>query len=136
MRENKQSVSIGIGLSTFMMIFTVLCMMVFATLAYLQAQRNENEAEKIVEASQAYYAADYKASQLYQEIKEHLDDETYLQHLGIQVEESRIFYQVKISDTQTLQVTLEKTDDGLQIEQWQEVVNTDQQDYAYQGFVH
>lgn len=133
---HKQRVSVGIGLSTFMMLFTVLCMMVFAALAYLQARRNEIEADKIIEASQAYYAADYKASQMYEEIQSHMGDEMYLQQCGVQVKDDLYTYSVEISETKELLVTLRKSVDKLLVEQWQEVVNTEQESYDYQGFVH
>ncbi len=133
---HKRRVTTGVGLSTFMMLFTVLCMMVFATLAYLQARRNEMEADKVIAASEEYYAADYKASQIYEEIQMHMSDEAYLQQCGVQIEEDLYKYSVEISETKELVVTLRKSVDKLLIEQWQEVVNTNQENYDYQGFVH
>ncbi len=133
---NKQNrVSIGIGLSTLLMIFTVLILTIFATLSYLQAKRNLSETDKIISSSVEYYDADYKASEIFTELKDHLDDSNYLQENNISFSQNEYHYSVKINDEKSLDVVLTRTNDELVITTWQEVVQVDG-DYEYKGFVH
>lgn len=133
---NKQNrVSIGIGLSTLLMIFTVLILTIFATLSYLQAKRNLSETDKIIASSVEYYDADYKASEIFNELKDHLDDSDYLQENNISFSNNEYHYSVKINDEKSLDVVLTRTNDELVITTWQEVVQVDG-DYEYKGFVH
>ncbi len=133
---NKQNrVSIGIGLSTLLMIFTVLILTIFATLSYLQAKRNLSETDKIISSSVEYYDADYKASEIFTELKDHLDDLDYMQENNISFSNNEYYYSVKINDEKSLDVVLTRTNDELVITTWQEVVQVDG-DYEYKGFVH
>lgn len=133
---NKQNrISIGIGLSTLLMIFTVLILTIFATLSYLQAKRNLNETDKIIESSVEYYDADYKASEIYNYLKENTNDESYMQEKDISFINNEYHYSVKINDKKYLDVVLTRHEDELVITKWQEVVLVDG-DYEYKGFVH
>lgn len=133
---NKQNrISIGIGLSTLLMIFTVLILTIFATLSYLQAKRNLNETDKIIESSVEYYDADYKASEIYNYLKENENDESYMQEKDISFSNNEYHYSVKINDKKYLDVVLTRHEDELVITKWQEVVLVDG-DYEYKGFVH
>ena len=133
---NKQNrISIGIGLSTLLMIFTVLILTIFATLSYLQAKRNLNETDKIIESSVEYYDADYKASEIYNYLKENTNDESYMQEKDISFSNNEYHYSVKINDKKYLDVVLTRHEDKLVITKWQEVVLVDG-DYEYKGFVH
>lgn len=133
---NKQNrISIGIGLSTLLMIFTVLILTIFATLSYLQAKRNLNETDKIIESSVEYYDADYKASEIYNYLKENANDESYMQEKDISFSNNEYHYSVKINDKKYLDVVLTRHKDELVITKWQEVVLVDG-DYEYKGFVH
>ena len=133
---NKQNrISIGIGLSTLLMIFTVLILTIFATLSYLQAKRNLNETDKIIESSVEYYDADYKASEIYNYLKGNVNDESYMQEKDISFSNNEYHYSVKINDKKYLDVVLTRHEDELVITKWQEVVLVDG-DYEYKGFVH
>lgn len=133
---NKQNrISIGIGLSTLLMIFTVLILTIFATLSYLQAKRNLNETDKIIESSVEYYDADYKVSEIYNYLKENVNDESYMQEKDISFSNNEYHYSVKINDKKYLDVILTRHEDELVITKWQEVVLVDG-DYEYKGFVH
>ncbi len=135
MRERKEGISVGIGMSTFMMIFTVLCLTIFATLTYLQAKHNAQEVDRIVEASQAYYEADYTASSIYKALKTNYDDSTFLTENNITKEGNQYSYCVQISQTRELQVTIQENEGKLKVEKWQEIAKSND-DYAYQGFVN
>lgn len=132
---NKSKMSMGIGLSTLMMVFTVLCLTIFATLSFLQAKRNLKETDLMVNSSVEYYGADYKASVIYKDLLDNLDNLDYLNENNIEVEGNTYSYSIKINDTSSLDVKLEYNDNSFTILKWQEVVNNNG-DYDYQGFVH
>ena len=132
---NKSKMSMGIGLSTLMMVFTVLCLTIFATLSFLQAKRNLKETDLMVNSSVEYYDAEYKASVIYEDLLDNLDNLDYLNENNIEVESNTYSYSIKINDTSSLDVKLEYNDNSLTILKWQEVVNNNG-DYDYQGFVH
>lgn len=132
---NKSKMSMGIGLSTLMMVFTVLCLTIFATLSFLQAKRNLKETDLMVNSSVEYYGADYKASVIYEDLLDNLDNLDYLNENNIEVEGNTYSYSIKINDTSSLDVKLEYNDNSFTILKWQEVVNNNG-DYDYQGFVH
>ncbi len=132
---NKRKVSVGIGLSTLMMVFTVLCLTIFATLSFFQAKRNLKETDLIVNSSVEYYAADYKASVIYKDLLDNLDNLDYLNKNNVKVEDNVYSYSIKINDTSSLDVKLEYNDGSFTILKWQEVAYNDG-DYNYQGFVH
>ncbi len=135
MRERKEGISVGIGMSTFMMIFIVLCLTIFATLTYLQAKHNLEETNQIIEASQAYYDADYTATTIYKSLKTNYSNTEFLVENNITKQENEYSYVVRISDTRELQVTIQENEGKLKIEKWQEIAKSSD-DYAYQGFVN
>ena len=116
MRNHKENtVSIGIGMSTFMMIFVVLCLTIFATLTYLQARHNLQETDKIIDANVAYYNADYKATEIYEQLISHLEDDSFLEKNGITKQDHTYHYSVSITETRTLEVTVCKNQDKLKV---------------------
>lgn len=135
MREKKEGISVGIGMSTFMMIFTVLCLTIFATLTYLQAKHNLEETDQIIEAFQAYYDADHTATSIYKSLKTNYSNTEFLVENNITKQENEYSYVVQISDTRELQVTILENEGKLKIEKWQEIAKSSD-DYAYQGFVN
>lgn len=136
MRNHKENtVSIGIGMSTFMMIFVVLCLTIFATLTYLQARHNLQETDQIIDANVAYYNADYKATEIYEQLLSHLEDDSFFKENGITKQDYSYHYSVSITDTRTLEVTVCKNQDKLKVIQWQETAAM-QGNYEKQGFVN
>lgn len=134
----KNSINSGLGISTLLMIFTVLCLTIFATLSYLQANYNYNQTMKIVESTQNYYDADYKAVCLYRELQDKIDTnmitESWLQENEIEENGNSYTYSVQISDTLKLSIELEVNDSKLTIITWKEVSIIDG-NYDYQPFV-
>ena len=135
MRERKEGISGGVGMSTFMMIFIVLCLTIFATLTYLQAKHNLEETNQIIEASQVYYDADYTATSIYKSLKTNYLNTEFLVENNITKQGNEYSYVVQMSDTRELQVTIVENEGKLKIEKWQEIAKSSD-DYAYQGFVN
>jgi len=57
--------SVGVGISSVLMIFIALCLTVFSVLSYLSARADYKLAEKAASATTAYYEADSKAEHIY-----------------------------------------------------------------------
>lgn len=130
--EKKNSISMGIGLSTLMMIFTVLCLTIFGTLSFMQGKRNLSASERIASNSKEYLDADYSASLIYKDIKEHKDDLDYLDSIGVSFENDLYKYNVTINSNKRLDVEL---DSDLNIVKWCEVSESNGS-YDYEGFVN
>ena len=67
----RRGVKIGgtnIGGSSILMIFVLLCLTTFATLAMVSATASLRMAERMVHASDAYFAADNRAEEIFAEI--------------------------------------------------------------------
>lgn len=128
----------GFGISTLVMIFMVLCLSIFATLTYLQANYNYNQSSKIVNSKKEYYDADYKASLIYIDLKEKLASneisDEYLKEKNIQYVNQTYCYNVDISDSKVLEVILKQDGDDLTIVTWKEST-TVSGNYDYQTFV-
>lgn len=93
---------------------------------------------KIVESTQNYYDADYKAVCLYRELQDKIDADTltdkWLDENNIEQSDNTYTYDVQISDTLKLSIELEVNDSKLTIITWKEVSIIDG-NYDYQPFV-
>ena len=132
---NKRRTSIGIGLCSLMMIFTCLCLTIFASLSYLQAKRNLNESSKIVDSLVSYYDADYRASMLCLELKDNYDNEDFLNENNIEYNNGVYSFGISFSNNKCLYVGLSLDDGQINIVRWQEVSKASG-DYDYSGFVN
>lgn len=132
---NKRRNSIGVGLCSLLMIFTCLCLTIFATLSYLQAKRNLNDSNKIVDSITDYYEADNKASQLVLDLKNNYNDESFLNENNIEYNNGVYCFSVAISNNKYLDVELSFDQDRLIVYKWQEVSKASGE-YDYSGFVN
>lgn len=135
---NKNNINNGFGISLFVMIFMILCLSIFATLTYVQSNYNYNESKKIVDSRVAYYDADYKAMEIYNELKDRLDnnnlDDAYLKLKNIEYLGGVYCYNIVINENKSLNVELEYKDGDLNILTYKEVVKTNG-DYKRVTFV-
>lgn len=135
---NKNNINNGFGISLFVMIFMILCLSIFATLTYVQSNYNYNESKKIVDSRVAYYDADYKAMEIYNELKDRLDnnnlDDVYLKLKNIEYLGGVYCYNIVINENKSLNVELEYKDGDLNILTYKEVVKTNG-DYKRVTFV-
>jgi hypothetical protein len=70
--EDKGWGRVQIGISSLVLIFTVLCLVVFSTLSIASAKSDQNLALKNQQYVMDYYAGDAKAEELLKEINEKL----------------------------------------------------------------
>lgn len=105
----------AVGGSFLLVIFTVLCLLVFAMLALSTAQADRHLGDLSAQASAAYYTADCRAEAILAQLRSG--------NIPPQVtEENGLYrYECPISDTQSLFVTIQKTNAGYQVLQWQAV---------------
>lgn len=72
MKRKKISASLGVGSSSLLMIFIVLCLVVFAVLSLVSASADNRLSQKLAERTAAYYDACNTAEDILMEIDEQL----------------------------------------------------------------
>lgn len=70
--KKKTQMGLGVGASSILLIFVLLCLTTFATLSLVSAQADARLSEKSAETVRAYYEADARAEELLAEIDETL----------------------------------------------------------------
>ncbi len=102
-----------IGSSSLLVIFAVLCLTIFSLLSLSTAQADERLNNASIEAVTDYYEADLKAEQIFGRLRGNsLPD-------GVTVEDNIYSYQCRISDTQVLEVQIEKNGEDWTVLRWQ-----------------
>jgi len=129
-RKNRAEMGAQIGSASIVMIFAVLCLTIFAALAFETAGYEQRLAEKSASAVEAYYIADGIAEERYLQIYQLLQSDktavqlhAELEQLGVVVKleepQMTLRYAVPIDDMQELQVELLWQENHLlQIERW------------------
>lgn len=105
----KDDYGVNIGLSSLLLVFTVLCLVSFATLSIASASADKRLNDKVTENTAAYYSACNKAEDklasigetLYGYYRSGMSDKEYFDKTG-----KKISFTVQVSDTQTLNVEL------------------------------
>ena len=103
----------AVGGSSLLVIFAVLCMMVFAVLSLSTVLAEQRLSETAAESVAAYYRADLQAEEIFARLR------SGEQVPGVQILEDRYEYSCIISETQRLHVTLRRTDNGWSVLRWQ-----------------
>lgn len=116
MTEKKRQFSMPvIGGTSLLIVFAVLCLMVFALLTLSTVQADGRLSDASLKAAADYYAADTEAETIYAQLRQGTIPE------GVTVEGELYTYQCVISETQTLSVQLQKSTEGWKVLQWQAV---------------
>lgn len=105
----------AIGGSSLLVIFAVLCLTVFALLSLSTVQAEKRMADAAARAVEDYYAADLEAQKTFARLRA---GETVS---GVQEDGGTYRYSCPISENQTLEVELEKTEDSWEVLRWQVV---------------
>ena len=103
----------AVGGSSLLVIFAVLCMTVFAVLSLSTILAEQRLSETAAESVAAYYRADLQAEEIFARLR------SGEQVPGVQILEDRYEYSCIISETQSLHVTLRRTDNGWSVLRWQ-----------------
>ncbi len=99
--------SIGVGLSSIILIGVVLCFTVFAALALVSANNDAVLNDRSVAAVKAYYAADAAAQSMISDINELAASGSDKLPDGVTREGERLCFSVPIDNTRMLSVELE-----------------------------
>ena len=119
MDKRKTAFPTGVGVSSLLVIFAVLCMTVFALLSLSTVLADGRLNQASVQAVSAYYEADCQAEEIFARLRQG--------ELPPEVTETNgmYTYSCPISETQTLQVKLQKGVEGWQVLRWQAVVTAE-----------
>ena len=119
--KDKHQLPIGIGISSILLIFVILCLLTFAVLSLVSANADYKLVKKNSAHTHEVYEAENSANELMDKIDSILKS-TY-------PSKDQIAYEVKVNEHQTLQVVLllnseiKKGDSFYQIETWK-LINT------------
>ena len=120
---------VNIGGSSILIIFVLLCLTTFATLAMVSATASFRLAQRVITASDAYYAADSRAEEILAQISYIVNHTPYdeialrLLEAGALLDDGIIRYAVPIDDVLSIEVQLELTGGRLRIISW--IMRTD-----------
>jgi len=110
-----------IGVSSLLVIFSVLCLTVLALLCVSTVQADQSLSQRSARAVEAYYHADCKAEQILAQLR------AGQQPPEVQEENGVFRYACPISDTQTLYVELTLDGSNYNILRWQTMSTADWQ---------
>ena len=117
--RGKPSAGINVGGSSILVVFVLLCLTTFATLAMVSASANYRLAQRVVASIDAFYEADGRAEEILAEISavlagvggenpadalEAVGLDVYVQHSALQ--DDLLRYSVPIDEGRSLQVAL------------------------------
>jgi len=114
MNRKKSSAGFGTGSTSILLIFVLLCLVIFASLSLVSANSDQKLSQKLAARTQAYYAACNEAERALAALDAALQN-------GCTVENTEEYY--GIDDTQSLHVKLRSAGTSYVIEAW-EVVRT------------
>ena len=143
-QNERKSSGINIGSASIIMVFSVLCLTIFAVLTFMTSNNEYKLAEKSALTMQTYYAADAGAAVTEGKIREALanngdaasalNDVKGLGVAGAAMDDGYHFsYAESMDDDQEIQVELLYTDGELKILKW-ELVNV--AEWSADGEVH
>ncbi len=116
MKQSKRGITL-VGGSSLLVIFSILCLTVFALLALSTVKADIRIADASVQSVKDYYKADCEAEAILAKIRQGQIPEGVEQQDG-----NRYFYTCPVSDTQELNVLVEVEDESFTIHQWKVVV--------------
>jgi hypothetical protein len=122
MNKDKQTIFLSFGGGSLLATFGILCLVVLAMLSITTVQSDRRQAESSYQSVSDFYAADRMAQNIFARLKlgETVD--------GVQIDGDIYRYICPISDTQYLEVELQKTDDGWEVLRWQSISTMEYQE--------
>lgn len=112
MRSHSTSAPV-LGGTSLLVIFGVLCLTVFSLLTLTTAQAQQRISQSAARSASGYYEADYRAERIFARLRGgELPEE-------VRRDGDIYSYSIPISPHQTLQVQLQRTEEGWQILRWQ-----------------
>lgn len=100
MNKKKSQSVVNIGSSSLLVIFLILCLVIFAVLTLTSANSDYRFSKRIADRNTAYYEAVAKAELTWNDL------DLAVAHEGGSFAEKEVHYEVPIDDSQELQVVL------------------------------
>lgn len=113
MRKKRASSFSVIGGSSLLTVFAVVCLTAFAMLSLTTVQAQKRLSDSSIQSVERYYTADLEAERIFAQLR---NGETVP---GVVESEGIYAYRCPISDSQTLYVELEKTEESWRVLRWQ-----------------
>ena len=113
--NRKTKLSVPIGGSSLLVIFSVLCLTVFALLVLATVKANDRMSSESIQAVTEYYKADLEAEQILGELR------AGRKVAGVTEKDGLYVYSCEISDTQVLSVVAQVEGENYTIYQWKAV---------------
>ena len=115
MNKNRRGITL-VGGSSLLVIFSVLCLTVFALLALSTVKADIRIADASIQSIEEYYRADCEAEEILAQIRQgNVPD-------GVEQDGDVYAYSCHVSDTQVLSVIAEVTDTNYKIYQWKMIL--------------
>lgn len=137
MQNERKSSGINIGSASIIMVFSVLCLTVFAVLSLITANSEYKLAVKSADVVKNYYAADTAATEKLALIKSVAEDSDFAatqakaKELGVVCEQEGsgfyLTFEEKVTDVQALSVKAIYQDGKLSVKEWK-LITTDEWD--------
>ncbi len=124
MRNKHGNPFVNVGLSSLLVVFLVLCLVIFAALSLAGANSDAAYSRRMADRRTTYYDACSRAEQMLDELDEALEEAGFdgdFSALGVTRQEDLLTWQTPVSDTQALSVCLILTPHGehfYEIETW------------------
>lgn len=131
-KKKRQTPFVNMGSSLLLVVFLVLCLVTFATLAFSSARSDESFSQRIADRKTEYYEAANQAEELFGQIDQILGaakgvpDFAKIDSVNADIhydaEKETLSYQIPINERQALNVVLAlQAEGGCRIEKWQTV---------------
>ena len=115
MNKSKRGITL-VGGSSLLVIFSVLCLTVFALLALSTVKADIRIADASIQSIEEYYRADCEAEEILAQLRQgNIPD-------GVEQEGNLYAYTCPVSDTQELSVLVEVENKNYKIHQWNVIV--------------
>ncbi|MBQ1215466.1 MAG: hypothetical protein IIX88_03945 [Firmicutes bacterium] len=101
-----------VGGTSLLVMFAVLCLITFAVLSLSTVKAGDRLGEASAEAVMEYYAADYEAERILAQLRSGILPE------GVVVEGDVYGYSCPVSETQRLQVSVQKVGEDWKVLRW------------------
>ena len=112
-REKRSGFSFPVvGGTSLLVLFAVLCLITFAVLSLSTVKAGDRLGEASAEAVMEYYAADYEAERILAQLRSGILPE------GVVVEGDVYGYSCPVSETQRLQVSVQKVGEDWKVLRW------------------
>lgn len=116
--KKRETISLpAIGGSSLLVIFAVLCLVIFSLLSLNTVLAEKRLSEAYAQTAQDWYAADLKAQEIFARLRAGEPVP------GVEQTGAEYHYSVPISQHQTLLVSLKETDHGWEVLSWQTIAH-------------